>query len=91
MERSERGEGTEGRITSAISSIRLQAASKSGEASAVSVALGFGAVLWARLAAGCSWSMDSCAAEMNERWLQKIETCHVGVLISQQEKHLPFT
>ena len=73
MKRSERGQGTEGCITSAISSIRSQAASKSGETSTASVVRGFGTVLWARLAAGCSSSVDSCAAEMNDRWLQKIE------------------
>ena len=83
MERSEREEGKEGCITSAISSIRSQATSKSGGTSTVSVVRGFGAVVWVRLAAGCSGSMDSCAAKMNDRWLQKIETCHVAVFMSQ--------
>ena len=85
MKWSERGKVTEGCVTCATLSIRPHAASKPGGASTFSVERGFGAVLWEGRArgvserAGCSGSVDSCAAEMNDLWLKEIETCHVAV------------
>ena len=37
-----------------------------------------------------SESVDSCAAAMNDLWLQEIEVYKIMVLVSQREKHLPF-